>query len=347
MKQPSSPLRVLSRPRSSEIGHDAVEMLELLGGPVCIVVPGRTAGRPRAITTLLHGNEPSGAIAIHRFLREGIEPLCELHLLVLSVEAALTPPRFSHRMRTGGADLNRCFGEEPAGAALPERALAAAVIEYLGALEPEAMVDLHNTSGRGPAYSVSTSRGPEQLALTRLFAQRMIHTGLRLGTIMEATERRFPTVTVECGGAGDPASHELAFEGLCRFARVEELFAETTGSSVVQVIGDPVRIELVDGAAVVYATQPVARAALTLPPDLDRHNFGVMRAGRAIGWLGSQGLSVLRAVGTEGNPALGDYFEARGGELVPTRDLEPLMVTTDPEIAKSDCLFYLVPYSPM
>jgi hypothetical protein len=341
----STPLRIWEHPRGSEIGHDPGEFLRRMGGPTCFVLPGeRPEARARVVTTLLHGNEPSGTIALYRFLKEGVHPRVPLHVMVLSVHAALATDAagngFTHRALPGRPDLNRCFVEPPDA---PEGELARAVIDHVKALQPEAAVDVHNTSGRGPAYAVVTRVDPAREGLTSRFASRMIHTDIRLGTAMEAFDPIAPTVTIECGGASDPEAHDRAFHGLCRVARDADVLRRNADVDPLAVLRHPLRIELVEGATVAFAHRPEAGADVTLPPDVDRLNFGVMPRGRAIGWLGPRGLDVLRAVGAEIRHPVGDLFEARDGELVPVRDLEPLMVTTNPAIARSDCLFYLVP----
>ena len=50
------------------------EFLEKLKKPSWILLKGKDRTRCRVLTTLLHGNEPSGFIALHRYLGEGMIP---------------------------------------------------------------------------------------------------------------------------------------------------------------------------------------------------------------------------------------------------------------------------------
>ncbi len=50
----------------------------------------------------------------------------------------------------------------------------------------------------------------------------------------------------------------------------------------------------------------------------------------------------LTVMDIHGKEKLFDYFVLEEGELYPTRRLKLFMVTTNPEIARKDCLFYLV-----
>jgi hypothetical protein len=185
-----------------------------------------------------------------------------------AIGAALTEPRFSHRCAPDGKDLNRCFRSPFEG---PEGTIAQAMLEELHHTQPEALIDVHNTSGRSPAYGVTTRNGAMQETLAGIFCDHLVVTDLRLGTLMEATETAWPTVTIEAGGAQDPQAHELAFRGFTRYALAKN-FSDL--SSPVTVAHHPIRVELRKGASVAYAPAPVAEVDLTLPPDVDRLNFG-------------------------------------------------------------------------
>lgn len=321
-----------------QVGADVEAFLRMLGGPAVIHVRGRDPRRRRVVSTLLHGNEPSGTHAIRRFLAQGIEPAVDLCFVIASVEAALLQPAFSHRMLPGGRDQNRCFRPPFAGL---EGARAERLLAHMLSPEPEALVDVHNTSGRGPTYAVSLGIDSAHRVLAACYGPRIIHTQLQLGTLMEASEPVCPTVTIECGGAADPQSHERAFRGLCRLAELEDL----AGAPAPQLtlLRDPVRIELAEGASVAFAAAPVAGCDVTLPADIESRNFGILAAGEPVGWLGERGLDALRAVDPVNGLGVEALFEQRADRLVAARALEPLMVTTDPDIARSDCLFYLVP----
>ena len=96
-------------PASAEVANSHHTFLAQLPGPTVIHVDGEDRARTRVIVTLLHANEPSGLKAIHQLLRQGIKPVVNLKLFIVSVGAAKTPPLFTHRMLPGKRDLNRCF----------------------------------------------------------------------------------------------------------------------------------------------------------------------------------------------------------------------------------------------
>ena len=54
--------RFIRDPLATDLGNNIEEYLRSLGGPACIHLEGRDKSRTRALVTLLHGNEPSGAM---------------------------------------------------------------------------------------------------------------------------------------------------------------------------------------------------------------------------------------------------------------------------------------------
>lgn len=325
--------------RGLDIGSTDAAMLAALGGPAWVALPGRDRSRLRVVSTLLHGNEPSGFRAIGRYLRSGSEPATDLLCFFGSVRAALIAPGFAHRTLPSGHDLNRCFKPPFRDA---EGRLAAEVLERLQERPPEALVDLHNTSGRGPAYGVLMSRDHRSQQIAGLWSRHAVVTDLRLGALTEATTERFPSAVVECGGRDDPAADGLAWYGLRAFADRESLFE---GKLALELFEHPVRIEVCLGCEIAFAAEPVAGVDITLYPDLDRYNFGTIDAGEPIGWLGPRGLAALQLRRASGVGSAEPLLALRSQRLVAARPFRPLMITTQPDIAKSDCLFYAVPAS--
>jgi len=322
------------------LGESPEVWLESLEGPTWLRVPGRDRSRCRALTTLLHGNEPSGLRALHHWLREKPVPAVDLVGCVLSVGAARSGPRFSNRSRPGGRDLNRCFGDPNLTG--PEAALARELLERLRAARPEALIDLHNTSGNGPAYGVATAGEVAQRALAGLFSRHLVVTDLRLGALAEVASAICPAITLECGGADDPRSDAIALAGLRRYAAAARVAAEDTQTPPADLLLHPIRVELAEGASVAYDRRARAGVDVTLLPDIDRHNFGAIEAGETLGWLGPRGLAALCVRTGTGPLSANAFLRAEAGRLLCARRFRPLMITTSPRIAQEDCLFYLV-----
>ncbi|MDA0739829.1 MAG: succinylglutamate desuccinylase/aspartoacylase family protein [Nitrospirae bacterium] len=340
MKHYTNGLRIWDNPQTEEVGDTVEEFLRLLGGPTWLNIPGKDPTRSRAIVTLLHGNEPSGVRAIHRWLQIGIKPQVNIAGVIGAIDAALAPPGFAFRTLPGRKDLNRCF-REPYDS--PEGQVAKEVLQRLAHLKPEALIDLHNTSGQSPCYTITTKMGDKQKALTSIFSNQLVITDLRLGSLMEATETEIPTIAVECGGNRDPQSDRIAFDGLTRFTQTDSLFPSGTSQPNVQIFEHPIRVELRAGMTVAYATTPVDEADCTLRFDADKLNFDMLHPGEPIGWIGPHQLDTFLARDAKGNNRVQELFTVVNGELHIAQTGRILMMTTDPMMASSDCLFYFLP----
>jgi hypothetical protein len=336
-------LRDLEAPRPDEVPGMDRAFLDWLGGPALLHQRGRDGTRTRAVATLLHGNEPSGLRALRSWLASGERPATDVLFFVGAVEAARAEPGFAHRMLPSRRDLNRCFVEPFTG---PEGALAAEALRRLRGARPEALVDLHNNSGHNPTYGVTCGTDRGRLALVALFARRCVLSDLRLGTLVEAFEGVIPAVTIECGRAGDPAADAAALAGLARYLRAEALGAEPEDGGPFQILVEPVRVCLAAGASLAFAERSGAAADLTLSADLDRHNFELLPAGTSLGWVRPGAPWPLEARAADGAELSRALFTLEEGRLRLRREGVPVMMTTDPGIATSDCLFYLARQQP-
>ena len=336
----SDPIQYWEAPSAGEIGVTIEEFLEQLAGPTWIYIPGRDHSRCRVIITLLHGNEPSGLHAIHAWLRSGDMPQTDLYFCIASVKAARHAPGFSYRMLPGHRDLNRCFRPPYKDA---EGILAANILHRLCAVQPEAVLDIHNTSGSGPSFAVVTGTDSRHVALSSLFTQHLIITDLKLGAIMEFEEGNFPVTTIECGGCHDPHAHQLAIDGVRRFALKKELFDDSSMNAKMVRYRHPLRVEMIEGSEIAYADRAIDGPDLTLHSDVEHYNFGETPAQSVLGWLGPRGISCLTARDSMGCEHIEHYFDVRDNQLLTRQSLRLFMVTKNPDIALSDCLFYLVP----
>jgi len=332
----SGSIPVVENPKPESIPADPLAFLETLDGPTAWRVAGRDRSRTRVVTTLLHGNEPSGFLALHDWLRGGSRPAVDALCVIANVEAARIHPVFSHRSVPARRDLNRCFlgpFDDPEGG------IARGILDLLGQVRPEALLDLHNNTGHNPAYAVGIEPTPEALALTALFGRHFVWSHLTLGALLEAVPEH-PAITVEVGKSGDDRANRIARAGVGDFLEREALFG---GESVpdVGLLKMPMRARVRKGHRLVMAQRPDDAAELTMPDDLDRHNFETVPVGSRIGWVRGES-APLELIDEHGHDRAADYFERHGEELVARRPFMPIMITVDAEIAASDCVFYVV-----
>ncbi len=203
------------------------------------------------------------------------------------------------------------------------------------------MVDLHNNTGHNPAYGVAFQVGHAEQSLVSLFAERIVHTPIELGTIVEATIPHFPSVTIECGRAGDPAADEVAWSGLRSFLDWGQIDFKRPIVPL-QLLESPVRVCVRPGTELAFGDAASAGASLTVSSSIDRHNFERMRPGSLIGWVSEGTGWPIEAIGVNGSECSRQFFELDSGILRTRREFIPIMMTTNRVIAESDCLFYAV-----
>jgi hypothetical protein len=201
---------------------------------------------------------------------------------------------------------------------------------------------MHNTSGSGPSFGVCTHMDRQHDALVSFFTQRLIVSNLGLGALMEISESSFPTVTVEVGGRLDEQAHELAYEGLCRYFHAPSVLEPPAADWGLELLRDPIRLELNDNVTLTYAELPNASYDITLKADIEHHNFGTVGVDTLLGWAGGPERSLFSAQDANGRCAVTRLVRIRNGELYPAQPLKLFMITNNAAIAESDCLFYAV-----
>lgn len=335
----SNVLDYLNDPSPRTLGRSPLEWLDRLQKPTVVRVAGRDRSRTRAMATLIHGNEPSGLFALHRWLLEQHTPETNMMFLLGGIYPAKMAPALSLRQLPEGRDLNRCFKEPFEG---EEGAIAQAMLAELHKANPECLLDVHNTSGTGPAFAVTITNDAAHQALTSLFTDRLIMTDLRLGALMEYLEQEVPTVTIECGGSQDDHAHQLAYDGLVRYASRKDVLSLEKAAWDVAVLRNPIRVELAPEATIEFRLEPTGRADLTLPPNIEHRNFGIVSPDEPLGWVGHKGLGVLTAISHNRKENMEQVLQVRDGQIYPAQAIRAFMITTNPVIAKSDCLFYAV-----
>lgn len=331
-------IRHLESGQLPAIGHNINQFLGVLGEPTRILIRGRDGSRCRMLVTLLHGNEPSGTKALQQLLLEGFEPAVNVYCYLIALEAASLVPALSHRQVPGKRDYNRCF--RPPFDLDDQGRVCQQLLDEIRALSPECVVDMHNTSGAGPSFGVTTRYDARHDEIVSLFTDRLVVTDLRLGALMEAGNDRIPVVTIECGGAFEPVADRMALEGLRRYFTAETLLRAEKRDYGLELYFNPMRIEMHQASSLNYGESHVTGSDITLLKDIEHHNFGLVTPQTPLGWIAPGVMDRLGAFDTRRQNHFKELYRAEGGRLYPRRNQKLFMITSSPEIARSDCLWY-------
>ncbi|MCY4643584.1 MAG: hypothetical protein OXB88_03110 [Bacteriovoracales bacterium] len=315
---------------SQDIPSCPREFLKQLGGPTVMCLPGEDSSRTRVLVTLTHGHESSGFKALHLWLRSGRRPKVDIVVILGGVKAALMDPPFYYRHPPGERDLNRCFSspyeDEPGR-------LAREILECIGGYDPEAVLDMHNTSAPTPPFAVIYGDDPAKQNLAGVFVDNLIISNLKLGSLMEQ-DLACPVITLEVGGHRDPKSQDLAVMSLERYFLKDNLLETPTD---IRVFRNSLRLELAPGRSLGFSDSPLPDLAVTIRNDIDSLNFFSIDTGQLLGWASD--LNHLRIRGTDDGNA-GRYFTLRRGGLYPKAPMTLFMASMRSDIAASDCVFY-------
>lgn len=328
-----------------EISYDPYEFLNTLKGPVCFYLKGKNPDKNRVLNVLMHGNEPSGYIAALRWLKESkknnIIPAVNTAIIIANPLASKSMPYFAHRNIPGGKDLNRSFKVKNID--IYESRVAQDILAIIDCLSPEAVLDIHNTTGNSPFFAVTTNVSGANKKFIQLFTNKVLNLGLDMGTLIEVIGGKHPSISLECGKTMLPESHSFAYQSVMIFLELNDLFANNKTSEELVVFENAVRIELTEDAIIYVGKDFTQKADLIINKDIEKLNFAKIPKDTSIGYVGAENLNflIVNAQKSNNSNKIEDYFYLENNLLKTTRDLSFFMVTTNPEVAHRDCLFYI------
>lgn len=309
-----------------------------LNAPTIIDFTVEGSDRWRVVTTLLHGNEPSGFIALHNWIMQAsYEQLAvNVRFIVCSVEAAKFEPLFSTRFLSGGKDINRCFGIKSLSDYYLRAELIASCVRQV---KPEAIVDIHNTTGKSPAFGVSTNGHKEHLSIASLFCDSVVVSHIKLGGLIEQ-DFSCSVLTIETGNSHDEKANKVALEGIEQFCSLDNVL-NLEASRDIEVVHQPHRLLLKHNIELTYSEQ-MPTEGVSIRRDIEDFNQDIMYAGTSIGWVDEFALANFDIEDANNKATLDDFFEVKNSQLIAKRDIRVFKATTKRKTAVHDCLFYFV-----
>ena len=307
-----------------------------LDGPTLIHLEGRNK-RPLLVSVLQHGNEITGWEAIRRLLKSHYqhdELPRSLLLLIGNVQAA------KHRLRRldEQPDFNRCW---PGGRLVDNeqvelfRRIHARILEW----QPIACIDIHNNTGLNPHYAAVNRIRSDYLRLASLFSPKVVYFTMPPGTLSHSLSAYIPSVTLECGMAGEihATDHTLAYLETC--LHLESISRARVDADAVHLFHMVATVNVSDKVLFGFGRVPVE---LALREDLDKFNFRELPAGTSFGNINNGMRQPLIATDTEGKDVTDRYFSFDRGQVETAREIMPSMLTLDRRVIQQDCLCYLM-----
>jgi succinylglutamate desuccinylase len=316
-----------------EVTPDALETI--LSEPTLLHLQG-TQTEPLFLSVLLHGNEPTGFLAVQRLLIKYQNRTLPRALSIFfgNVSAASQ----GLRRLDGQADYNRIWP----GTQLvhcPETDMAEDIVNIMTKKPLFASIDIHNNTGLNPHYSCINKLEPQFLQLATLFGRFVVYFTSPKGVQSSAFAEYCPAVTLECGRPGHQYGVDHALEFIEGCLNLTALPEHTVHPQDIDLFHTVAQVCIQDGIDFSFHRQ---EAELLLNDDIETLNFTEIPAGTALGKVQGKNSLPLVAKNEAGHIITDYFFSNQNGYLALKRPTMPSMLTFDEKVIKQDCLCYLM-----
>jgi succinylglutamate desuccinylase len=309
------------------------EIYRVLPGPTLIHLKGRREA-PLFVSTLLHGNEDTGWVALQRLLRDyrGETLPRSLSIFIGNVEAA----RHKRRRLDDQLDYNRIWSGEGHSA---EHQMMRRIVKEMKGRSVFASIDVHNNTGVNPHYACINRLDPRFYRLANLFSRTVVYFVRPAGVQSIAFAELCPSVTVECGRVGDEAGIDHAKEFIKACLHLSELPTHPVAPHDLTLFHTVATIRIPPGRSFGFGK---TRADFILDRNLDHLNFQELPPGTVFGHLGDDSTARLLVLDEKGQEVDEKYLDYGGGEIRNKVTLMPSMLTLNREVILQDCLGYFM-----
>lgn len=318
----------------------SIELEKTLGGSSLFYLDG-VRKPPLFVTVLQHGNEPTGFEAVQQILlkyRDSGLPRA-MWLFIANVEAAAQ----GQRTIEGQQDYNRSWPGSQENVS-PEARLMREVVDVVTAGPLFASVDLHNNTGTNPHYGCVNDLSPQYLQLAALFARTVVFFQQPVGVQSLAMTRYCPSVTLECGQAGENAALLHAIEFLDACLHMHHIPKQAVASHDITLLRTVAVAKIRQGVSFGFKRNT---DDVRFRPDLDKLNFSPLAAGEPLADLKAGVEMPLHVFNDKDDDIAGQLFEVKQQKLFLRQTIIPSMATLETDIIRQDCLFYIMEEMPL
>ena len=314
----------------------ANQLHEVLTGPTLIHLAGRRP-QPLFASVLLHGDEDTGWLAARRLLREyANQPLPRsLSLFIGNVGAA----RHHLRFLDGQPDYNRIWDITTLQQATPERQMAGQVVEEMRRREVFASLDIHNNTGINPHYACVRRLDPGFLHLATLFGRTVVHFTRPEGVLIQPFSDLCPSVTVECGQAGQLYGVEHGFEYLRACLHLAEIPTHPVAEHDINLFHTVAIVKVPRELSFSFDSED---ADIQFNHNLDHYNFRELPAGTLLGRIRPGSHARLEVRDSQDHEVGNRFLRVVNDEIRTTLPVMPSMLTLNERAIRQDCLGYFM-----
>ena len=308
----------------------------VFGGPTLIHLK-REIERPIFISTLLHGNETTGFIALQKYFKNNPNFKRSVIILIGNTRAA----EQGLRKLPEQVDFNRVWHEEDRtddeqGIAFDT---AKEIIHYCKENKIQYAADIHNNTGRNPYYGCVNRIDKTHIHLASLFSNDIVYF-TEPHQVMSLNLAEFcPSTTVEAGLPGVPEGIDFTVKFIERLMNLDKLSHtfDIKDISLFHTIG---RIKIIHEASIDFDEEKSSPSDFSLLKDFDENNFKELPVGTFLGYR--NGEHSLQIYDNDDCDMADEFIDPIGNMMTTKKVIIPSMFTKVIQFLKDDCLGYLM-----
>ncbi len=303
--------------------------------PTLFHIPGKHK-EPLFISVMLHGNEPTGFLALQKlFIKYQKQELPRsLSFFLGNTEAA----SFGKRRLQDQPDFNRIWP----GTEFPESKetrMTQQIVDIMQSRNIFASIDVHNNTGLNPHYACINKLENQYLQLGALFGRLIVYFTRPKGVQSAAFAEICPAVTLECGKPGHQHGVDHAFEYLNSCLHLSELPTQAVHPQDIDIYHTVAQVKVNDEVNFSFNNTD---SELLFDKELERMNFTEIAAGTQFGTVNNHSGIPLNAKDETGKVVTEQFFSIVDNKLQVTKSSMPAMLTLDENVIRQDCLCYLM-----
>ena len=323
-------LNILDRLPDQFFHVEYYEVNTLFDGPALICLKGESSEKPVLIATLLHGNEDSGFNGLKHYLSKTEKLPRDLYIFLGNPVAA----EYQQRRLDSQLDYNRIWVD---GSSV-ENKTAMETLDFLKDKNLFAAIDIHNSTGHSPYFTVINSLDDKVVYLAEQFSKHVLHFPDLKEVLSNAMLKLCPCITAECGKTNHPEGSIKAYEFIKQFMNLKK-FPENIKNKnshlfeVAAKIKTPSKID--------FSFDSID-SPLYLDKDLDSFNLQQLEVGTQFGCVQNEKEDRLEVYNCADQLITDDFFTYEDNLIKLKMQMTPAMLTLNKKVNSQDCLGYLM-----
>ena len=314
------------------------EITRLIDRPTLIHLKGEK-DRPFFISILLHGNEFSGLIILQKILKKYSERVLPRSLIIFIANPKACEQGLRHL--EDQQDFNRIWK----GGSSYEGSLVKPILKYAKDQNIQGAIDIHNNTGESPVYTCINKIKEDTLKLAQIFSENIVYFTNPDSVLSIALSKFCPAIVLECGLPGERQGISSGVKLIESILDKEESWKKNKIKKD-SLYHTYATILISQDTDLCFHSQPCVKDnCLCLLNQLDQFNFKLLKSGTFFGKINNS--KQIKLVDKEGENIFDQFFSIVENDLIVKQPFIPCMLTKDTQIAKSDCLGYIMKKTPL